>query len=198
MNPVYAFTNYLYLWTPSHLCLGSELFINLPSLTFVTHLLSIYKNTFWSCLQAPVIAMPFALTTCSESSSQKPSHSILGMKDQVSQPHKTTRTHIHSCIQNNSFNLMSDNPAVEQSSPKTMSFAFYQKKRFFIETDISGTCSERPPRMCLHINHCSISWPFVSFSFNLCSYEDFRKHRRGLWWHWPANEGDIHTEYSFG
>jgi len=41
------------------------------------------------------------------------------MKDQVPQPHKTTHTYIHSCIEHSSFTMMSDNPAVEQSSPKT-------------------------------------------------------------------------------
>jgi len=116
-----------HLKIPSHLCLGSELFINLPSLTFVQHPPFIYKKHFEAVFSVQLFPCPL-LSICSESSSQKPSRSILGMKDQVSQPHKTTRTYIHSCIQNNSFNPMSDNPAVEQSSPKTISFAFYQKK----------------------------------------------------------------------
>jgi len=33
---------------------------------------------------------------------------------------------------------------------------------------------------CVYITHCVISWPLVSYSFSLFSYEDSRKQKQNL------------------
>jgi len=50
--------------------------------------------------------------------------------------------------------------------------------------------------LCLYINRFGISRPLVSYSINFCSYEDYRKQRRGSWQPEPAGEGDIQIEFS--
>jgi hypothetical protein len=137
---------------PSHLCLGSELLLayhlshlwHSPHLSIKNILKLSSGSSYFHALcsqyaQNPLLRNPHVL--------------ILGMKEQVSQTHKTACTYIHNCIEHNSFNMMSDNLAVEQSSP----IFFSTRKKDSSVKQISATYSNRPPRMCLHINHCSIS-----------------------------------------
>jgi hypothetical protein len=97
--------------------------------------------TFFSLLPFPHPKLPIHSAHCS----QKPLCSNLGIKHHMWQTYKITGTYIYSCIQQNSFNLTSDNSAPEESSPKIICFSFYQKKVLNRETGRWGTCSKMHP-----------------------------------------------------
>jgi hypothetical protein len=67
-----------------------------------------------------------------------------------------------------------DNPALDDSSPKTGSFTFYQKKASSVkQADFRNMFKNAS-------YHCGILRRLVSYSISFFNCEDSRKHRREL------------------
>ena len=89
----------------------------------------------------------------------------------------------HMYYRANTFNVMSDNPAIltiknlRRVVPRLEVLLFTSKNLHHWSRQISRTCSNRPPRVSIHQPLCCLL-PLVCYPVNIFSCEDSRKQKR--------------------
>ena len=96
------------------------------------------------------------------------------------------------CIQQNSFNMTFNNSElltiwyVRGLIPRREVLLFTVRNLQQWNRQMSRTCL-KGLQGCLYINCCCTSWPHVSYSINIFSCEDSRRHNRGLTRPWTSS-----------